>query len=151
MMFKILTDDTLKVIHHSDIPSAADPASKNKRIDPLNIDADVPHIIKSAIKQGVCDSFSPLLNHGETKANEYPEPTSEVAHGEHVPVETVDLVETVDPETDPGTPSNAHDATPCMHLIDPQDLVRHTFLLDEQDDGQSYYGKIVECVADHEA
>jgi len=38
-----------------------------------------------------------------------------------------------------------------MHLIDQQYLVRHTFLLDEQDDGQRYCTKIVECVADHEA
>jgi len=53
MMFKILMDDTLKVIHCSDICTAADPASKNKHIDPLDIDAEVPLIIKSAIKQGI--------------------------------------------------------------------------------------------------
>jgi len=45
MTFKILTDDTLKVIYRSDICSAADPASKNKRINPLDLDADVPHVI----------------------------------------------------------------------------------------------------------
>jgi len=76
MMFKILMDDTLKVIHQSHIHTAADPASKNKHIDPLDIDADVPLIIKSAIEQGICNSFSPLLNHGETEAHKYPEPTS---------------------------------------------------------------------------
>jgi len=156
MTFKILTNNTLKVIHHSDIHSAADLASKNKRIDPLDIDTDIPHIIKSAIEQGICNSFSPLPNHGETKTNEYPEPTSEVAHGEHV------LVEMVDPETDPDgedvdmvdpgdTPSDAHDPMPHMHLVDLQDLVRCTFLLDEQDDGQRYHAKIVECVTNHEA
>jgi len=53
MTFKILTDYTLKVIHHSDIHTAADLASKNKHIDPLDVDADVPLIIKSAVEQGV--------------------------------------------------------------------------------------------------
>jgi len=150
MTFKILTDDTLKVIHCSNICSAADPASKNKPIDPLDIDADVPLIIKSAIEQGVCNSFFPLPNHGEAQDDEYPESTSEVAHGEHVPVETVDS------ETDPDgdevnmvdsgdAPSKAHNPMPCMHLVDPQDLVRRTFLLDEHDNGQCYHAKIVHC------
>jgi len=53
MTFKILMDNTMKVIHHSNICTAADLASNNKRIDPLDINADVPLIIKSAIKQGV--------------------------------------------------------------------------------------------------
>jgi len=37
-----------------------------------------------------------------------------------------------------------------MHLVDPQDLVGHTFLLDEQDDGQHFRTKIVECVTNHD-
>jgi len=53
MTFKILTDDTLRVIHRSDIRTAADQASKNKHINPLNIDEDVPQIISSAIEQGI--------------------------------------------------------------------------------------------------
>jgi len=36
-----------------------------------------------------------------------------------------------------------------MHLIDPQDLVGCTFLLNEQDDGQRYRAKIVVCVTDN--
>jgi len=47
-------------------------------------------------------------------------------------------------------PRDAHDSTPCMHLVDPQDLVGCTFNLDEQDDGQRYRAKIVECIANHE-
>jgi len=154
----------LKVIHQSDIHTAADSASKNKRIDPLDINADVPLIIKSAVEQGIRDSFSPLPNHGETKTGKYPKPTSEVAHGEHVPVKMVDSkadardapnlmrgehvpVETVNSEADAG---DAPNLMPHMHLVDPQDLVGHTFLLDEQADGQCYWAKIVECVADHE-
>jgi len=88
-------------------------------------------------------------------ADEYSEPTSKAVHGEHVPVEMVNTQ--TDPDggnvdmVDSGdAPGKAHDPTPCMHLVDPQDLVRHTFLLDEQDDGQRYRKKIVECVAYHE-
>jgi len=39
---------------------------------------------------------------------------------------------------------------PHMHIVNLQDLVGHTFLLDEQDDGQCFRAKIVEYVADHE-
>jgi len=46
-MFKILREDTLKVIFHSDICSAADPASKKKHVDPMN--ADVPHRLLSQL------------------------------------------------------------------------------------------------------
>jgi len=37
-----------------------------------------------------------------------------------------------------------------MHIVDPQDLVGHTFLLDEQDDGQRFHAKIVEYVTNHD-
>jgi len=124
-------------------------------MDPLDIDADAPLIIKSAIEQGIRDSFSPLLNHGETKADEYPESTSEVGHGEHV------LVDEVDPNADSNVDevkmvdsgdaaSDAPDPMPRMHIVDLQDLVGHTFLLDEQDDGQLFRVKIVEHITDHE-
>jgi len=39
-------------------------------------------IIKSAIEQGVRDSFSPSPNHGETTADEYSQPTSEMVDSE---------------------------------------------------------------------
>jgi len=110
----------------------------------LDVYADVPLLIESAIKQGVQDSFSPSLNHGETKADKYPEPTSKVAHGEHVPVEMVDS------DSDVEDSGEAPDPTPCMHIVDLQDLVRRTFLLDEQDNGQCFCTKIVEYVTDHE-
>jgi len=155
MTFKILTDDTLKVIHHSDICTAADPVSKNKRVDPLNIDADVPQIIQSAIDQGVCNSFSPLPNHGEESADGYDDPSPADTHGEQVQVEMVDPdddavpVETVDPDDDE-TSCTMPEPLSTMHIVDPQDLVGHTFLLDERDDGQRFRAKIVEYVADHE-
>jgi len=85
--------------------------------------------------------FSSLLNHGETEADDYPEPTSKNAHGEQVPVETIDSDEAA---------SDAPDTMPRMHIVDPQDLVGHTFLLNEQDDGQRFCTKTVEYIADHE-
>ncbi len=36
MTFKICTDDTKKIIHHSNICSACDPASQNVQMDPIN-------------------------------------------------------------------------------------------------------------------
>jgi hypothetical protein len=35
MTYKILTDDTHRIIHHSNICSAADPNARNLRLDPL--------------------------------------------------------------------------------------------------------------------
>jgi hypothetical protein len=36
MTYKILTDDTRRIIHHSNIRSAADPNVRNLHLDPLN-------------------------------------------------------------------------------------------------------------------
>jgi hypothetical protein len=47
MTFKILTDDTRKIIYRSNIQSALDPQSHNLRLDPLNDDDSVKPIIKS--------------------------------------------------------------------------------------------------------
>ena len=47
MTFKILTDDTRKIIYHSNIRSALDPNSQNLRMDLLNDDKLVQSIIKS--------------------------------------------------------------------------------------------------------
>ena len=96
MTYKVLTDNTLKVIHHSNICSAHDPTSKNLCHDPLN--DDPPKIIKSLPHQHTHTSDSPLLDHGET----------------------VLLM----PDFDDEDSSN-------MAIVDPQDLVGHTFLMDE--------------------
>ena len=64
MTYKILTDDTLKVIHHSNIHLAHDPTLKNLCRDPLN--DDPPKIIKSLPHWHTHASDSPLLDHGET-------------------------------------------------------------------------------------
>ena len=92
MTYKVLTDDTLKIIHHSNICLAHDPTSKNLHCDPLN--DDPPKIIKSLPHQCTHASDSPLLAHGET----------------------VDF--------------NDEDSS-NMAIVDPQDLVRCTFLMDE--------------------
>jgi hypothetical protein len=57
MMFKILTNDTHKIIYRSNLRSACDPNARNLRIDPLNTTS--PEIICS-----LCTA-SPALDHGE--------------------------------------------------------------------------------------
>jgi hypothetical protein len=47
MTFKILTDDTNKIIYRSNICSALDPKRQNLRMDPLNDDPVLKPIIKS--------------------------------------------------------------------------------------------------------
>jgi hypothetical protein len=47
MTFKILTDDTKKVIFRSNVRSALDPKAKNLRLDPLGGETSTPIIIKS--------------------------------------------------------------------------------------------------------
>jgi hypothetical protein len=47
MTFKILTDDTLKVIHRSNVRSALNPHAKNLRLDPLEPGNVATPIVKS--------------------------------------------------------------------------------------------------------
>jgi hypothetical protein len=47
MTFKILTDDTLKVIHRSNVRSALNPHAKNLRLDPLEPGNIATPIVKS--------------------------------------------------------------------------------------------------------
>jgi hypothetical protein len=47
MTFKILTDDTLKVIHQSNVKSALNPHAKNLRLDPLEPGNIAKPIVKS--------------------------------------------------------------------------------------------------------
>ena len=65
--FKVLTDDTLKAIHQSNICSAHDSTAKNLCLDPLN--EDFPKIVKSLRQQSGQDVYSPALDHGETDAH----------------------------------------------------------------------------------
>jgi hypothetical protein len=47
MTFKILMDDTLRVIHQSNVRSALNPHAKNLQLDPLEPDNDASPIVKS--------------------------------------------------------------------------------------------------------
>jgi len=147
MTFKILMEDTQEVIYHSDICSAADPASKNKDDDPLN--ADICQVTKSAIEQGVGDNHSQSPYHGEEVAKSDAESNATDNHGEHNHGEDIQ-VKTVSPDED--TPTETKPLSQ-MHIVNPQDLVGCTFLLDEQEDGQwfcRFWAKIVEYVAEHD-
>jgi hypothetical protein len=68
MTFKILTDDTRKIIYRSNIRSALDPKSRNLRMDPLNDDPILDPIIKSRHDHAHSDSS----NHGENLATPMP-------------------------------------------------------------------------------
>jgi hypothetical protein len=61
MTFKILTDDTRKVIYHSNIRSVLDPKSRNLCMDPLTDDPVLNPILKSHHDHAPSDSS----NHGE--------------------------------------------------------------------------------------
>jgi hypothetical protein len=69
MTYKILTDDTRRIIHHSNIRSAANPNARNLRLDPLN--DKPPEVIRSLCKA------SPALDHGEDSSLHSMEPTEE--------------------------------------------------------------------------
>jgi hypothetical protein len=69
MTYKILTDDTHRIIHRSNIHSAADPNARNLRLDPLN--DEPPEVIQSLRKA------SPALDHGEDSSLHSMEPTDE--------------------------------------------------------------------------
>jgi hypothetical protein len=47
MTFKILTNDTKKIIFRSNVRSALDPNAKNLRLDPISGEMSIPVIIKS--------------------------------------------------------------------------------------------------------
>ena len=126
MTFKVLTNDTLKVIHQSNIHSACDPTAKNLCLDLLN--EDFPNIVKSLRQQSGQGVYSPASDHGEMDA-----------HMQNLNDENA-------------TPMNvSNTSTPPMAVVDPQDLVGCTFLMDEYDDGQCFRAEIVESIRDHES
>jgi hypothetical protein len=117
MTYKILTDDTRRIIHRSNIRSAADPNARNLCLDPLN--DKPPEIIRSLCKA------SPASDHGEDFSLHSMEPTDE----------------------NPERPSTGDDTV----IVDPQELLGRTFLMDTQEDGQRFCTCIVECISDHES
>jgi hypothetical protein len=117
MTYKILTDDTHRIIHRSNIRLAADPNARNLRLDPLN--DEPPEVIQSLCKA------SPASDHGEDSSLHSMEPTDE----------------------NPECPSTGDD----MVIVDPQELLECTFLMDTQEDGQRFHARIVECISDHKS
>jgi hypothetical protein len=117
MTYKILTDDTRQIIHHSNIHSAADPNARNLCLDPLNDKS--PEVFRSLRKA------SPASDHGEDFSLHSMEHTDE----------------------SPERPSTGDDTV----IVDPQELLGRTFLMDTQDDGQRFCARIVECISDHES
>jgi hypothetical protein len=117
MTYKILTDDTRRIIHRSNIRSAADPNARNLCLDLLN--DKPPEVIWSLRKA------SPASDHGEDFSLHSTEPTDE----------------------NPERPSTGDD----MVIVDPQELLGCTFLMDTQKDGQRFRACIVECISDQES
>jgi hypothetical protein len=126
MTHKILTDNARWIIHRSNIHSAADPNARNLHLDPLN--DELPEVIWSLCKA------SPALDHGEDFSLHSMEPTDEHPYTES----TSDASE---------RPSTGDD----MVIVNPQELLGHTFLLDTQEDSQRFRAHIVECISDHES
>jgi hypothetical protein len=117
MTYKILTDDTRWIIHHSNIRSAADPNARNLRLDLLN--DKPPEVIQSLCKA------SPASDHGEDFSLHSMEPTDE----------------------NPERPPTGDDTV----IVNPQELLGRTFLIDTQEDGQRFCARIVKCISDHES
>jgi hypothetical protein len=61
MTFKTLTDDTLKVIHRSNVRSALNPHAKNLQLDPLEPSNIATPIIKSRHDSADDGEILPLM------------------------------------------------------------------------------------------
>jgi hypothetical protein len=126
MTYKILMDDTHRIIHCSNIRLAADPNARNLCLDWLN--DKLPEVIQCLCKA------SPALDHGEDFSLHSMEPTDEHTYTES----------TSDPS---GCPSTGDDTV----IVNLQELLGCTFLMDTQEDGQRFCARIIECISDHES
>ena len=153
MTFLILTDDTQKIIHRSNIRTATDPTSKNLRMDPLNEEfkAEPPEIVRSKNRITIhSPSFS--SDQGEPdSAVPSPDDESPTGAAVHPPTAAVPPPNDVLPGKTENPPGPTSLPTSSMAYIDPDDFVGRTFLLDEQEDGSRKRAKIVECINDHES
>jgi hypothetical protein len=128
MTYKILTDDTRRIIHHSNIHSMADPNARNLHLDLLN--DKPPEVIQSLCKA------SPASDHGEDFSLHSMEPTEDFS-----------LHSTEPTDENPECPSTRDNTV----IVNPQELLGRTFLMDTQEDGQRFRDRIVECISDHES
>jgi hypothetical protein len=128
MTYKILRDNTRRIIHRSNVRSAADPNARNLCLDLLN--DEPPEVIWSLRKA------SPASDHGEDFSLHSTEPTEDFS-----------LHSTESTDQNPECPSTGDD----MVIVDPQELLGCTFLMDTQEDCQRFRAHIVECISDHES
>jgi hypothetical protein len=120
--YKILMDDTHRIIHRSNIRLVADPNLRNLHLDPLN--DKPPEVIQSLCKA------SPASDHGEDLSLHSMEPTDEHPYTGSTPDQS---------ERDD------------MVIVNPQELLGRTFLMDTQEDSQRFRTRIVEYISDHES
>jgi hypothetical protein len=126
MTYKILTDNTRRIIHRSNIRSAADPNARNLHLDLLN--DEPPEVIWSLCKA------SPASDHGEDFSLHFMEPTDEHPYMESTP----------NPSEHPSTGDDTV-------IVNPQELLGRTFRMDTHEDGQRFRARIIECISDHES
>jgi hypothetical protein len=126
MTYKILMDDTRRIIHCSNIRSAADPNARNLHLDLVN--DEPPEVIWSLHKA------SPASDHEEDFSLHSMESTDEHPYTESTP----------DPSEHPSTGDDTV-------IVNPQELLGRTFLMDTQEDGQRFCAHIVECISNHES
>ena len=125
MTFKILTDDTKRVISRSHVRSALNPKERNLRLDPLN-DDDTKDLLRKFVRSFNESASGFSSNDGESTSHD---PSAASADGES------------------GEPSASSNSIPVFH---PSDLVGRTFLMDEQEDGQRFRARIVEAIEKHD-
>lgn len=135
MTFKVLTDDTRKVIYRSSVRSALSAQERNLRLDPLN-DTPVGDKLREFVRSH-CDKAPPV----GTDDGEEDIPDLHGRQGGH-PRDDTDPYETEGPDQAGGPVP-----PPIFH---PSDLVGRTFLMDEEDDGTRCRARIVEALDEHE-
>ena len=140
MTFKILTSDTNKIIHRSVVRSASKHA--------VNHRADMGRKYEESDDLPDKNITAPDSDYGETDNSDYGEtikpktesvnkPYDETKHPPKVVTSRYDHVED-DVELPP------------MPIMNPEDLVGRTFLLDKQEYGQKFRARIVEAINAHE-
>ena len=123
MTCKILTDDARRITRRSYARSADDSCARNLRLDPLN--DEPPEVIRSLHKS------SPTSDHGEDFSLHSAGPAGE------------------NPFAAPTSERRSNEGEAIV--VDPQELVGCTFLMDTQEDGQSFRASVVECISERES
>jgi len=140
MTFKVLADDSQRVLYCSAICSAIMPGEQNLQVDPLGGEM-LPSIVKLShdpvtnipFDPGGQDRDSPPTQENGAKSSQLPafSPEDTFAGTNH----------TFFTDTNQKSTLTFH----------PSDLVGHTFLLDSQEDGQWFRARIVEAIDDYDA